>query len=178
MILFAIIVSTHTAKAEIWESKFAGIRGGYQISWLYQDNNKFTATDPLHSFFIGIVKDVKLVPALHLTSEFLYQQNGCTSKLNEDKKYILHYLSLPVSAKANLGPVYGRVGIAPSFKISETGTRLLDDHKADWFDAPVFVGVGVKVLMISLEARYHWGTFDVIQNARNQYLQLGTEISF
>ncbi len=176
IILFLMIVMSHNVKA--LESKFAGIRGGYQMSWLFQDNKKYTATDPLNSFYVGIVKDIKLIPLLHISTGFDYMQNGCVSKLNEDKEYILHYLSMPISVKAKIGPVFGRVGIAPSFKIAESGTKLLEDNRADWFDAPFFVGGGVQILIFSLEARYHWGTFDILQDARNQYLQLGVEISF
>lgn len=44
--------------------------------------------------------------------------------------------------------------------------------------APLFMGAGLKILFITLEARYHWGITDVYQGYNNQYLQLGAAISF
>jgi len=44
---------------------------------------------------------------------------------------------------------------------------------------PLQAGVGVKILMVSLEARYNRGMIDLNDIwAKNQYVQLGLAVSF
>ena len=59
-------------------------------------------------------------------------------------------------------------------------------NKANVFDLPVFLGAGVKIFFLTIEARYSWGMIDVYDGTANseyddsktQYLQVGAAISF
>ena len=52
-------------------------------------------------------------------------------------------------------------------------------EKSNVFDMPLQVGLGVKILMLSLEARYNWGLLDLNdEGAKNQYFQLGLAVFF
>ena len=53
-----------------------------------------------------------------------------------------------------------------------------DTGKSNWFDAPVFLGAGVKIFFVSVEARYHWGLIEVRNGLKSQYFQLGAAVSF
>ena len=86
--------------------------------------------------------------------------------------------------KVKLGPVFALGGIAANFKVSE---KLVfqdnkfdpgDDDKLHWFDAPVFLGVGVKIFFITIEGRYHWGIVDAGNDYYHRYFQLGLGLSF
>ena len=53
-----------------------------------------------------------------------------------------------------------------------------DADKSNWFDAPVFLGAGVKIWFVSVEARYHWGLIEVRNGLKSQYFQVGGAVSF
>lgn len=61
------------------------------------------------------------------------------------------------------------------------GNALLDPlniEKTVFYDMPLQLGVGIKILIFSVEARYNWGLIDMKNGAKNQYLQLGFTASF
>jgi len=97
---------------------------------------------------------------------------------------VLHIISIPVYAKVKIGPVFGLGGIAANFKVAEkvfidgNSAKPTESQKSSSVDFPVFLGAGVKILIFTLEARYHWGLVDVNQGLHNQYLQLGATVSF
>jgi len=49
------------------------------------------------------------------------------------------------------------------------------------FDVPVFAGVGFQILMIRIEARYHWGTMSLYDSTidpyKTQNFQIGLGIA-
>ena len=74
-------------------------------------------------------------------------------------------------------------GFSPSFKVAERITtdgdtaKPTDAQKAEWFDIPFFLGAGVKIWFVSIEARYHWGIMEVTDGYKSQSFQLGAGIS-
>jgi hypothetical protein len=159
-----------------------GIRAGYQASSLYKDGSQLPDTDPLGSFYVGLFRDNKIVPAIHFGIGLEYFQTG--AKQDNDNKLVLNYISLPVYLKAKLGPVFGLGGIGANFKIGEkiyvdgTSSKPSDEDKSKAVDFPVFVGLGFKILIITIEGRYHWGLTDINDGYKNQYFQVGAGISF
>lgn len=165
------------------QDKF-GIRAGFQAGNLYNSGSLYEKG--LNTFYVGVFKEFKVIPLLKFDAGIDYNQNG---SLNDTLSIKLGYISVPLNVKIKLGPIYGLVGAAPSFKISETWTSNdqeinIDNFKSNFFDVPVFLGVGFKVAVISIEARYYVGTMSINDNAisglqdyKNQYLQLGLALS-
>jgi hypothetical protein len=157
-----------------------GIRVGWNYSQYFNDGNALAGTSDYSSFYAGFFRDNRIIPILHFGTGIEYYQNA--NFTNDNNKRVLHYIGVPLYLKAKLGPVFALTGFEPSFKVGEKYTALGQEidpaQKANWFDAPFFLGAGVKILMFSVEIRYHWGTVDAFNSARSQYLQLGGAISF
>lgn len=177
-IFLLILVSTSISFSQ--DNEVGGIRFGYNRAAVFHDGNQLSGTENLQSFYVGFFRDNKIVPLLYFGKGLEYVQNGY--QLDNDNKLVLHYLSVPLNLKAKVGPVFGLVGIAPSIKISEKvfvdGDKSTPEDKSKGFDAPVFVGGGVKFLFITIEARYHWGLIEIDDGLRNHYFQLGAGLSF
>ena len=106
-------------------------------------------------------------------------------QMGGEKDRMLHYISLPNYLKFKLGPAFLLGGVAPSFKVAVKvkvggeNVNPLDANKSNWFDIPAFAGGGVKILFITVEARYHWGLVKLNDDGyMNQYFQLGAGFSF
>ena len=181
-ILFVALMATTVNAQKDDHNRVGGIRAGYNGAALVMDGELFPLSEAHPSFYAGFFRDNKIIPLLHVGTGLEYVQNGMN--FNEDNKRVLHYLSVPLNLKLKLGPVFALGGIAPSFKVAErevvAGNSMKpdSDDTSNWFDAPVFVGAGLKLWFITLEARYHWGITDVYQGYHNHYLQIGAGISF
>ena len=159
--------------------RVGGIRLGYHVSQ-FSDQGEFLG-DPMESFYIGLFRDTKVLPLLHFGTGLEYYKNGA-KMVNYERD--LHYLSIPLDLKLKLGPVFLLTGFSPSFKVAERiirdgiSEKPADENKAEWFDIPFFVGGGVKVWFVTLEARYHWGLREVTDGYMTQSFQIGAGISF
>jgi len=166
------------------EDNIRGIRGGWQSSDLFYDNKEVGST-PLNAFYAGFFNENKIIPMLYIGSGFEYFQNGSVISSN-DTTYKQHLLSVPVYLKFKIGPVYAVGGASANFKVAEkylfgdNKFDVPDALKANWFDIPVHLGLGVQILMFRVEAKYYWGTFDMYDNssAKMQYFQLGAAVAF
>lgn len=159
------------------DTKLGGVRAGYHTSDIFNDGN--STGNPLNGFYLGVYKNNKIIPTLHWMVGLEYFQNGY--KTDANNKWILHTASIPVNLKLKLGPVFVLGGVAANLVFSESYVRNGKDqgNVASVFDAPVFLGAGFRVLILNIEARYHWGTLDVNEfGAKNQYLQVGLGVSF
>lgn len=160
-----------------------GVRAGYQMSNWYKDGSQLSGADPLSSFYIGLFKVKKIVPAVHFGVGLEYFQNGFKSASNVNK-WVLSYISIPVHLDAKLGPFFALGGLGANFKVSEkvtvngTTASATSEQKSKPMDVPVFLGAGVKILLFTFEARYHWGLVKINDGATNQYFQLGAGVSF
>lgn len=182
-IIFAVCLcfSVHAQKRN--EDRFvSGIRGGWHTATLLKDGAEPNEANNLNSFYFGFFNDNKIAPLLYFGKGLEYFQNGLTYTGNSERK--LHTLSVPLYLKLKLGPVYGLGGIAGNIKVAEKFTlgdnapASGEDDKSNWFDAPVFLGAGVKILFVSVEARYHWGLVEVRNDLKSQYFQFGAAVSF
>ena len=160
--------------------RVGGIRVGYHASQYYDAGNAYG--DPMQSFYVGLFRDTKIIPLLHFGSGLEYYKNGI--KTDDSNMRDLHYLTIPLNLKLKIGPVFALGGFSPSFKVAERITidgnteKPTDAQKAEWFDIPLFLGAGVKIWFVSLEARYHWGMMEVTDGYKAQSFQLGAGISF
>ncbi len=153
-----------------------GIRAGWHYSDIFWGDQELG--DPLNSFYVGFFRNNGIfnteILALHTGLE--YFQNGFAYK-DSDEKFVLHYISLPVALRVKLGPVFALGGVGLNFKLAGNTSAHED---VNFFDLPVLAGLGVKIFMITIEARYGWGLLNVYDNidAKNQYFQIGAGISF
>ena len=186
LLLAAIIVfPTISAFAGDDEGGKKGIRAGWQMSNFYSDGN--SVGDNLSSFYIGVFGEKKLIPLLSLGVGLEYSSNGSTQN-SPDAKYVRHIISLPVYLKVKLGPVFAlagtaaNFGVADKFSIEGENIDLNDILKTNVFNLPIYMGIGVKVSIISIEARYHLGLLDLDKTDNSskttQYFQLGAAVSF
>lgn len=166
-----------------------GIRAGWQLSNFYGDNYSSSLTEPFHSFYVGIYGEKKLVPLLRFGAGIEFSQTGTRVKDFDDTKFVRSNLYIPLYLKLKLGPLFALGGIAPNFGVGNKQTLLgedipLDDKdKTNTLDSPVFLGLGVNIMMISIEARYHWGLMDLNKDSnysefKQQYFQLGAALHF
>jgi len=162
--------------------RIGGIRAGWQSSALVKSGSRPDTANNLNSFYVGLFRDTKIVPMLHFGSGFEYFQCGMSYTNNTAR--VLHTLSVPLDLKVKLGPVFALGGIAANFKVAEKvkigGEYVtpLEADKSEWFDIPVFLGAGLKIAFVTIEARYHWGLLEVRNGKHSQYLQIGAGISF
>jgi hypothetical protein len=178
-LLFALTKPTY-AQSDGEGHKVGGIRAGWNYSQYFNDGNSIAGTSDYSSFYAGFYRDNRIVPILHFGTGVEYYQNARFT--NDNNKRVLHYIGVPLYLKLKIGPVFALSGFEPSFKVGEKYTVLGQEidppESANWFDAPFFLGAGLKIFFVSVEIRYHWGTIDAFNGARSQYLQLGGAISF
>lgn len=167
-----------------------GIRAGWQLSGIYEDGSLPSGYDANSGFYAGVFRDTKLIPLLRLGTGIEYSQVGIVrDSSNVNSKILLHYLAIPIDIKVKLGPVFVLGGASLNFRVADTRTingqsvDPADGFESNVFDVPLFLGAGVKIFFLTIEARYHWGMLNVIGsgdnfNNRSRYLQLGAAISF
>lgn len=145
------------------------------------ESSKPDTAKSLNGFYVGFFRDNRLASILYFGSGLEYFQNGL--KYTGDSKRILHTLSIPLDLKVKLGPVFALGGIAANFKVAE---KLVfgeakytpgEETKSHWFDAPVFLGAGIIIAFLTVEARYHLGIVDAGNEYFHRYFQLGLGIS-
>lgn len=124
-------------------------------------------------FYVAAYKDVKLMPFLFVQSGLEFTQMGAEVG-NSD--YKVNYLGVPAALKVKVGPVFAFGGGAFNFRLSDNENPFSDNNK--WFDTNAFAGVGVEILMFTVDAKYIWGLTDVNSGLNNDGLQLGVGLRF
>lgn len=147
-----------------------GIRAGYNWAGTFNDGNQVASN--LDNFYVGFFRNNKFggIFALHTGLEYL--QNGWSGN---GTKRVAHTLSVPVGLRVKLGPLFALGGAGLNFNVSEKNEGLAAAMpKNNVFDLPLFLGLGFKIAIVSIEARYNWGVVDVNSlGNQNQYFQLG-----
>jgi hypothetical protein len=157
-----------------------GIRGGYQSSTFNINGSQLPNTTSIDGFYAGIFKDTRIVPALLFGVGLDYMQSGATADSTNDKQE-MDYLSIPLYIKAKAGPVFGLGGIGVNFLVSEKGNVIAasEETSTNKVNYPVFVGAGLKLGFLTIEARYNWGLAEINSTGVNShYLQVGAAVSF
>ena len=182
-LLSALVIGTYGSNAQDKDKqKVGGIRAGFQSAYMVEEGSKPDTANSLNSFYVGFFRDKKISPLLFFGSGLEYFQNGM--KYPGDTKRVLHTISIPLDLKLKLGPVFALGGAAANFKVAEkivvedNSVNPAEGNVSNWFDIPVFLGAGVKISIITIEARYHWGLLEVRNGLHSRYLQIGAGISF
>lgn len=181
--LLIVLIGSLALHAQDEKEKKNGIRFGFQTATMVMDGSKPDGTKSLSSFYAGFFRDQKIASILHFGKGIEYFQNGF--KYSDKSKRVLHTISIPLDLKLKIGPVYALGGAAPNIKVSEkvfwsnNSSTPSDTDKSNWFDVAAFTGAGVKILFLSVEARYHWGLLKARDvDLYNRYFQLGAVVSF
>ncbi|MEQ8325065.1 MAG: outer membrane beta-barrel protein [Vicingaceae bacterium] len=173
-LIFLSITAALSARAE-GDTKLIGIRAGYQYANV---NLSGSNLGPVNGFYVGAFKNNKLVPTLHWTYGLEYFQTGYDK--SDTNRLTMGTLSIPLNLKLKAGPIFALAGVSANFKLSEDSKfPPSQDISTKSFDLPVHVGLGFRVAVINIEARYHFGTMDVLNSGgKSNYLQLGLGFSF
>lgn len=178
LLSLAVIIGL-SFSAELKAQNLIGVRAGYHQAKMTTDLGDF---DALGGVYLGVMKDFDIIPFVKLNVGLEYFTNGFEiSDLKISNK--LNTLSIPVLAKVKLGPIYAMGGLGANIVLGQT--YEVDGEEIDVpagleaasFDLPVIAGVGFKILMVGIEARYHYGTIQPFDGANNSYLQLGAILS-
>jgi len=141
------------------------IMAGWNYSKYQVEADGPPSSDYKSGAIFGINKDVKISPFLWTNGGLFYYQNGAETR---DGDYSFNYLMLPAGVKLRFGPAYAMGGLYGAYRLTAT----LDDDKlgqSDWnrLDFGSYVGVGLKVTIISLNVKYSWGLSDVTNGSND-----------
>jgi hypothetical protein len=167
---------------------------GYNLSSLISSGNHFG--DSKGSFYISLYKEIKLMPFIHFGSGLEYIKNGSDISDESKLKYFadgeilprddyvyLNYLTIPLHLTAKLGPFAGLVGVSGSYRVDarlisdEENRKLTNKSYFNRWDAGAYLGARLTILFVGIEARYTWGLVNVIDNYKNQNLQIGLYVA-
>ena len=183
VIIFSIFLALiSSARAQEEKSRKNGIRAGYHAATMVYEGSKPDSVNALGSFYIGFFRSTKIATILHFDSGIEYFQNGL--KYSGNSKRTLHTISVPLDLRLKIGPVFAVGGAAANFKVSEeikigdNSYKPSDNNKSNWFDVAAFAGAGVKIWILTVEARYHWGLLETRNDLYSRYFQLGAAVSF
>lgn len=180
LIVFTSILANSIYSVKAQGKHSIGIRAGYQISGLFEGTKKVVGTSNYGGFYAGVFKENKIIPFLHWGAGLEFCKNG--AGLDGGDKHVINYLGIPAYLKAKAGPVYALAGVQPKVKIGEKIiindelTNPTDEQKSKTFDLPAFGGVGINILIVSLETRFYYSMFETNHGARNAYWQFGATL--
>jgi hypothetical protein len=153
-----------------------GIRAGWNTAGTFVNGNQIQGN--LQNFYVGFFRNNKFGGILALHTGLEYLQNGWQK---DNEKRVAHMLSVPIGLRVKLGPIFAIGGAGLNFKVAENNEGVLTNAtpKNNVFDLPLFLGLGVKIAIVSIEARYNWGMVETNNlGYQNQYFQLGAGLHF
>jgi len=183
LLLTAFVITAMAAKAQEGAEKPAAII--FTAGWSYADiNQNDVSTDTRNGLYIGLRKDIKLFPTLHLETGALYVQKGATQKFDEQGtlEYQLDYIDIPAALKFKFGSLYALGGVSGNIRVkSEIEGEKVDDIQP--FSLSSSVGAGFKFLMFSIDARWNHTLSDILKDndgdqVYNSYFLIGLSYNF
>jgi|GEM_PF-856063 len=183
LLITALIVIAIGAQAQEGAEKPAAII--FTAGWSYADINQGdVSTDTRNGLYVGLRKDIKLFPTLHLETGALYVQKGATVDLEEfgTLEYELDYIDIPAALKFKFGSLYALGGVSGNIRVkSEIEGEKVDDIQP--FSLSSSVGAGFKFLMFSIDARWNHTLSDILKDndgdqVYNSYFLIGLSYNF
>jgi hypothetical protein len=177
IILFSISFSLN-AQTEKGHKNF--IRLGYQASQLTDSGTNYY-DNISNGFFVAFMRQRPFAAILTTQIGLQYHQGG--SKQDDNNSVKLGYLAVPANIGIHLGPVKAYGGALAAVKIHSEGkvlgvTGIPESSEFNSFDATAFLGISVKILFLGVDVQYHWGLVNVIENYKNNFLQIGANLYF
>jgi Outer membrane protein beta-barrel domain len=166
--IMSVGVAPH-AKAQLGR---AGIKGGLNVSNLYINN--VTDQDARLGLNIGLYGQVVSNSTMALQLELLYSTKGSKAQyggtVNQEIKYNLNYLELPVLAVFKVGDVFeihagGYAAYLLNADVSYSGVingvDKINSDNLKSFDYGLSGGVGVNFGSVQVGARYNYGLAEI-----------------
>ena len=159
---------------------------GLMAGWNYAtSSSKNLDTKSISAFYGGAVWEHKIVPSFRYYSGIIYNQAGYgVDEDNNLDKAKYSYLTVPLIAKVQILNFYALGGLSSGIRTGgkyyftdETETKITTDNLKGYDFAAQF-GLGFKIAIIGIEAKYNWGLTDINNNSAlksiyNRYFQLG-----
>ncbi len=170
LFIVALISVFAIEKADAQTTKRAGIKGGLNVSNLYIDN--INDENARIGFNLGIYGQVLSSDFAALQLELLYSTKGThatynAGPLNQEVKYNLNYLDLPVLAAIKLGEsaeihLGGYASYLLNANISYSGdlangTDEIDKDQLKSYDFGLAGGIGFNFGAVQIGGRYNYG---------------------
>jgi len=183
LLLSTFILFSFACKAQEGAEKPAAII--FTAGWSYADISQGdVSTDSRHGLYIGLRKDVKLFPTLHLETGALYVQKGATidDEVLGSFEYELDYIDIPAALKFKFGNLYALGGVSGNVRVkSEIAGEKVDDVHP--FSLSSSVGAGFKFLVFSIDARWNHTLSDILKDNEgdkvyNSYFLVGLSYNF
>jgi hypothetical protein len=183
LLIITFLFATIAANAQEGAEKPAAII--FTAGWSYADISQGdVSTDSRNGLYIGLRKDLKLFPTLHLETGALYVQKGATLDLKEfgNVEYELDYIDIPAALKFKFGSLYALGGVSGNIRVkSEIEGEKVDDVKP--FSLSSSVGAGFKFLVFSIDARWNHTLSDILKDndgdkVYNSYFLIGLSYNF
>ncbi len=174
MLLLAIVATVLSSTLAFGQSpRKAGIKGGLNVSNLYIDD--VNDEDARYGFHVGFFGEVISSEAAALQLELLYSTKGSRAYydgiLNQEVKYNLNYLDLPVLAVIKLGETAEiHLGGYASYLLQAniqydgdwgSGNEEVDRDRLRSFDYGLTGGVGFNFGAMQVGARYNYGLLKI-----------------
>ena len=173
IVLFSVVTTV--------KSQEAGIRMGWQEAMTY--NKGEIVGEGLKNFYIGLshIRNLGRSKILSLYSGLEFTQNGYKADDSNYRK--INYIGLPIALRVKLGPLFAQAGYNANIRIGEklkvnSIDALISSTKSKWCDFPLQFGAGIKLSILTIEARYHYGIVKVNNDNKIAYFQVGAGISF
>lgn len=181
VILIAGVISVLATNLASAQGARAGIKGGMNVSNLYIDD--VTDENARFGFNAGLFGQVLSSDAAALQLELLYSTKGARSfydngTLNQEIKYNLNYLDLPVLAVIKLGKsaeihLGGYASYLLNANISYSGdiangSDQIDKDKLKSYDYGLIGGVAFNFGDIQVGARYNYGLVKIADSDEAQ----------
>lgn len=181
LILLTILITglSYVTNAQDKEHKNF-LRVGFQSAQL-SDSGKNYYSNNREGFYIGIMRQRPFAGILFSQVGLEYHQNGSEKDGNNWVK--LDYIAIPANIGVRIGPVKAYGGATAALKIA-SNEKILgiedkpEDGKYNDFDATAYLGASFKIWFLGLDLQYHWGLVNVIDNYKNNYLQIGANLYF
>jgi hypothetical protein len=168
----AAIAATMSVGAAQAQFTRAGIKGGLNVSNLYIDN--VTDQNARLGLNIGLFGQVLSNSAMALQLELLYSTKGSKAQyggtVNQEIKYNLNYLELPVLAVFKIGEVVeihagGYAAYLLNADVSYSGVingvDKINSDNLKSFDYGLSAGLGVNFGSVQVGARYNYGLAEI-----------------
>lgn len=171
LILFTTIlgsVASELSAQSVVTRQRAGIKGGLNASNLYIDD--VNDENARLGFNIGLFGELVSTEGFGLQAELLYSTKGSKNvyddPFDQEIKYNLNYLELPLLAVIKLGAVDLHLGAYGSYLLNANidysgdladGTDEIDKDNLKSWDYGLVGGVGINFGAMQIGARYNYG---------------------
>lgn len=202
LVLFSVILAASTVLHQEVLAQFntkAGIKGGLNVSNLYVDD--VSDENARFGTHIGLFAQFGAEGMLALQTELLFSTKGSvaqyTGLFDQEVKYNLSYLDLPVLAVIKVGEIveihaggYGSYLVDATISYSgdvANGVDKIDKDNLSSYDYGLALGVGINVGAVQIGARYNYGLVEIadsdsartlLGNSKNSCAQLFVAFAF